>query len=264
MDILELKTNFDDKLRKIILLLKFKNNKISIKGTASFKSQRYFSDYDLFSSIVYEYTPKQIYDEIVRIINNIDTTDDLFFIELKIQNANGKKTKFYNSDIDEKKFIKKLEPLDFLKIDLIARIDNRFIEISIIYNFTTSANDEPSFISSIKEDITTLTKEGKFYKVLKRYFSLYQRNKDKSILLKLSKFFNSEFGALYQHSSNLKAIRLLLENYDDDITKRKVIINLKDINEVPDIQIIDKRVKDIDKIINEVAKKTVTTLGLHT
>ena len=110
-------------------------------------------------------------------------------------------------------------------------------------------------INSLNTDARNLIDEGNYYKALKRFFGIFKQVKDKKMLVKLSKFFNSENGQKYQIVSNLKAIKLLLENYDDDITKKKVILNLKDLHISPNIDDIDNIISDLEKQYNKNAKK---------
>lgn len=262
MDILQQKYKFDDKLLYIIKELKFKNNRIEIKGTASLASQQYFSDYDLFSNIKGKYTNDQIYREVVKIINKIEKDDQLYFIELKVQNVNGSKTKFRQLPIPKDKFIKSITELNFIKIDMIARIENKFIEVSIIYSFSPAVESKADYVASLKDDIVELDKEHNYYKILKRLFSLYKIHNKKPKLVELTKFFNSDIGALYQKNSNLKAIKLLLEKYQDQDTIKKVIFNLEEIKESPDYKIISKSIKANDKIINSKAKTILKSHNL--
>jgi len=261
MDILERKFYLPE-LHNINKILQFKNNKIDVKGTSSYKSQKYFSDYDLFSSIKGNNKPEDIFKEVQNIFSKIKSDPNLYFIELKIQNKNSKK-KFFNMDFTEKQFVKSIKDLDYIKIDLIARFGNIFIEVSIIYSFNKEEANSQEYINSLKDDIKELMKEGNYYKVLKRYFALYKTMGDSKKLLELTKYFNSDKGALYQKTSNLKALKLLLENYDDDNTIKKIIINLKDIKEEPDYKIINKNIKKYEKIYNSDAKNIIQKFDLN-
>lgn len=260
MDILEKKFYLPE-LHNINKILQFKNNKIDVKGTSSYKAQKYFSDYDLFSSISGKHKPDDIFDEIQNIFSRIKSDPNLYFIELKVQNKNSKK-KFFNMDFTKQQFIKSVKDLDYIKIDVIARFGNIFIEVSIIYSFNKEEPNSKSYIDSLKDDIKELLKEGNYYKVLKRYFALYKTMGDKKKLLDLTKYFNSDMGAMYQKTSNLKALKLLLDNYDDENTIKKVIINLKDIKEDPDYLLIKKNIKKYEKIYNNDAKKILHNYDL--
>ena len=262
MDILEKKTKFNDKLIRTLKILKFKNNTIDIKGTFSLASQKYFSDYDLFSKISKSYNKEQIYDEIKNILNKISQDEDLYFIELKIQNKNGSKKKFFELDINKNEFIKSVKDLDFIKIDLVGRFESIFTEVSIIYSFNTEIMKSEDYLKSLMDDIKELRKEKNYFKILKRYFNLAKAEGDKKLLLKISEFLNSEYGQIYQKKSNLEAINLLLDKYDDDNTLKKVLINLKDIKEEPKIEVINKNIKDMQKKLNKAGKNKINELGL--
>jgi len=101
----------------------------------------------------------------------------------------------------------------------------------------------------LKDDIKDYKKDGKYYKALKREFSLlnyrYKQNKSMKLekrLVELSKFFNSNFGKLYVIYSNLEAIKLMIDNYDDIGAKKRIKLNLKSLGiEEKDIE----KVKDV-------------------
>jgi hypothetical protein len=233
MDILEEKGNFDleDDIKHIMKILKFKNNPIELKGSSNLKSQQYFSDYDLFTQIIYNYAPMEIYSEFKGILRDILDSNDIYFIELKIQQKNNKFRWFPNDDFELKDFLKKIKNVDFVKIDIVARINNEFIEISSIYNFKSKEPTEKEELGQLNKDIIELKKEKKYYKVLKRMFSEYKLSDDSTQMIELSKIFNGELGELYKKISNMEAIELIRKYYDDAKTNKKIEINLNDIGE---------------------------------
>jgi hypothetical protein len=103
-------------------------------------------------------------------------------------------------------------------------VDYRFIEVSSIYQFS---NNIKNFQESLKEDIKKYLSEDNYFKILKRYFSLYllkQTHHQK--LEKLVEFFNSKVGYLYSIFSNLDCISELLLEYTDRHTKERIKMNL--------------------------------------
>ena len=72
-------------------------------------------------------------------------------------------------------------------------------------------------------------------------------------LLELSKFFNSKFGELYTIYSNLGAIKLMIENYDDARSKKMVKLNLQNIGVKEED--IDKVMKELEKLFNIEAER---------
>ncbi len=69
MDVLNEKRKLDSKISDIVNNLKFKNHKMNLAGSASLKSQRFYSDYD-FNTQIKEYKPVTIYNEFIKILSH--------------------------------------------------------------------------------------------------------------------------------------------------------------------------------------------------
>jgi hypothetical protein len=263
MDILETKKNLDiDKdLLKIISIIKFKNNNIELKGSSSIKSQYYYSDYDLYSDILGNYNIYEIYNEFNGILKKVIETSNLYFIEFKIQtNDNNKFRWFPNDTFSFNDFKKKFNNVNFTKLDLIMFSDNEFIEISCIYNFSKNKIDKKEFIKNINTDIKELKKENKYYKVLKRKFTIFKIDNDNNKILYLTKIFNGEYGELYKKISNIETILKILEYYKDSFTKKKIEINLTDINEPLEIDKLKNNLNKYKKQLNKESKLLLKNL----
>jgi hypothetical protein len=250
MDVIQEKRKINSYINDIVKKLKFKNYKINLAGSASLQSQRYFSDYDFNTNILRKYKPITIYNEFLKIISNND--DLLYFLELKIEYLDGTKTKIYDPSIY--KIIKNMfKNINYVKIDYVLWFDYHFKELSIIYTFTKTEFD----VKDIETDYKELIKEGNYYKALKRLFSIYKITNNKAEAVKLTKFFNSKYGKLYELNSNLKTILLIKDNtrikdlYD---IKQKIDINLKFLKLDPSID-IQKEINKNDIILNAEAKK---------
>lgn len=257
MDLNE-KRKIEDDLLSFVELLEYEpdgyepdDNDIFLLGSAGMASQQYFSDYDLYTTID-DFDLKKIEN----ILKKTEDNPDMYLIEIKFQKGN-RKIKFRTLEELKKREIEKIK-WDFVKIDYIVYTDFRLIELSIIYDMNTPEDD---LEKKLKKDIKEYKKEGMYYKALKREFSLlnyrYKQNKDdkklEKRLLQLSKFFNSQFGKLYILYSNLDAIVLLKENYDDKDAKKRIEINLKDIG-IKD-QDIYKMKAILKKQFNDEAKR---------
>jgi hypothetical protein len=208
-------------------LLQYPHQRIMLLGSAGLASQRYYSDYDLLT-IIPDKDCEKIYNTIKNIIEKSENNPDMYFIEIKIQTLDGNKIRKLKDT-----FCNKVQNIDFIKLDYVIRIQNKFVELSIIYKVLNHQGGESSFVESVKDDIKELCKEGEYYKVLKRCFSILTKqpkspDRDKRLIL-LTNFFNSPVGQIYQDASNLKAIKLLLQHYRDTDTIRKVELNLKDL-----------------------------------
>jgi hypothetical protein len=263
MDILETKTDFDinDKIRKFRDLFKYKNNKIMLNGSASLKSQYYFSDYD-FSTSIDNLDHKSFY-EFERILNDINNENFIYFVELKIQLKNGKKIRCKTIDkFTQKLFNKHSHDVDFIKIDIVSWIDGRFIEMSCIYDIVGD-KQKTDLLKSLKDDINELMNKGKYYKVLKRIFNIYKikssktEYKNKKILVYLTQFFNSDNGKIYSDIANVEAIKLIFKKYTDPILKQRIKSNLNSLGINNNIRDMNKYIKMKSKIINDNAKQIV-------
>lgn len=258
MDVLEKKYNsdYDYSLINNIKYLKYYNNTIDIKGSSALKSQQFYSDIDLFTSINRNDSYNRLYNGIYIILDYIGNNDDMYFIEYKAQLKDEKKIRLhYKDSFNSNDFKKYYEKIDFIKIDLVLVIHNIFTEISVIYklqNFKNEEVNEIEFIKSIKEDITDELKQHNYFKVLKRYFILYRTEKllDNDKLKKLSMIFNSKLGEIYQRVSNLRALQIVYKYYKDNLTLNKININLKDIDEPVTIIDIQTKIDEYENILN--------------
>jgi len=225
MDILEKKpaAQYHDELKNIMKMMTFKT-KLELKGSSSLTSQRFFGDYDLFC-VMEKPDRVEFFKFIVGLLKKIEDSPDLWFIELKLQGK--RKVKFHQGDAI---VFKNWEDVEFVKIDIVARIENRFTEVSAIYSFVTNPMSQEEYVESLQNDIKELRKEGKYYKILKRKFNIAKAQGNRKELLRLGKIFNGPLGEKYQVISNLDAIQLVLEYYQDESLVKKIEINLKDLN----------------------------------
>ncbi len=157
MDIAETKQGIDEAIRKFVAVLKLDNSPVIQLGTSSFKTQQFFSDYDLLSPVSNRnLSAEKICSELKRILKSINDMDDIWFIELKIQNTDGSKEKFFPQDIsplDCGKVDKAIKKVDYIKIDAVIfiRDTSKLTELSIIYAFQDVPADE-ILIKTISED----------------------------------------------------------------------------------------------------------------
>ena len=234
MDIVEPKArrDFDDGLKTLIKALRFKKYKIDLKGSASLVSQKYYSDYDLFTNITDAYKAPEAFREFSKILSRVLEKPDVYFIELKLQTVDGHKTRWYPGErFEESRFGSKWDEVDYVKLDVIAFIQNRFIEVSCLYGFNNAVLTPAEYIEKLRDDITDLKKEHRYYKILKRLFNIYKAEGNKKNLLTLNRVFNSNLGELYQRASNLEAIEKVKEAYPDPETAKRIAVNLADLKE---------------------------------
>jgi hypothetical protein len=261
MDITE-KRQVSDEQRTFVNAVKWdEGTPIELLGTGSQQAQLYPSDIDLFSAVksVSVNDPAEMYRHLQSVFRRCQDAGDMFFIELKLQNVDGSKQKWYDTDFDEGELVAAANVVDFLKIDYVIFIrgPNLFTELSSIYSFSPMPAVR-TLTKKIGHDFAFYYKEGKVYKSLKRMYSIYKLQGKKEKLVKLSKLFNSGTGFKYSLSSNLKAIELLLEHYDDYSIQNLVKVNLRNLGNVigVDINSSEKMQQIIQALDSQIEKET--------
>jgi hypothetical protein len=239
----------------IINKLKYKDEPISIQGSAKLAIQRFYSDIDLFSQINEPQSAQKIYTEIRSILKRSqqDSCRNLYFIELKVQNTDDSKTKFNNiADFTRTAFLRAIQGknLDYVKIDYVLYLANTMTELSVIYNFTEPESVEDP-LKALQDEVAEYTRDGNLFKAKKRLFSIYNIEGKTEEMVRLTRLFNSPIGALYQMNSQLKAVKLLLEHHTDDAAKARAKFVLKEMGVAPSANLDEIIKTNDDKIQSE-------------
>jgi len=238
-------------LNNFIKVLQYRDTRdthIQLLGSSALKSQQNYSDYDLFQNV-----KEKNFDTVLKILNKTEDDVNMYLIEIKFQND---KRKVKCEDIEE--FIKQRKvfesmKMDMIKLDYVIYINYKLVELSIIYNLKHTNDENDDIVKRLKQDIKDYKKERNYYKSLKREFSMLLKTRnDEPRLIELSKFFNSHFGKLYVVYSNLEAIKLLKDNYDDKRAKKMIELNLKKLRVKEDK--IDVVCRELKKLFNNEAK----------
>lgn len=247
---------YPSEIKKLFNLLKFSDRLPDVMGSSSLISQKYFGDYDLFSYIGFP-SMDLVYNRMSQILESIIQSKEYYFIEFKIQGTNGKKFRwFYNETFLKNQFFDIVSDvkIDFMKIDLIAYIDYKFIEVSSIYKLDLQPVDmidenkhNKEQLISIREDLIELKKEKKYFKILKRIYSIAKINSDSKLMNDLTKFFNSDVGEMYSDYSNIEAINRLLEQ--------------KNINPEISGSVFSKRLKENFKVLSKNSGRTIRNIS---
>lgn len=100
-----------------------------------------------------------------------------------------------------------------VKIDLIVFVDDRFVEVSVLYTLFVGSKrltaDLPPLAPALREDIAFYSTTDPF-KALKRSFSLAKHLKDTRALEVLTPLLNSDLGRLYQIVGDLTTLLTVL------------------------------------------------------
>lgn len=270
--------DFNNKLVKLINFVSIEG-KTTIIGSSILKPIRYNSDYDLSTDIKGESNLKhKLYLRFKKIFRLSKKDKNIFITDFKcgIDN-NGDALRWKYNDIMKGYQIVDGETYFFeecllmkstIKLDIVYLINGKFNELSDNYyiKIGNKTNFEPitkkSIIKSLKEDYNELVKEKKFYKALKREFSMIMTENMNEPTPKdtmnerqqeLINYFNSDIGILNKGSSDLKILLLLLEEQ----TFRKP--SLKNIRE--NLQIIKQNISYALELnfSNKLNKATLST-----
>ncbi len=250
-----LRTNFDDVVKDALDTCKYKEYPIKVVGSASLLSQQYFGDFDAITAISTKETAQNIYDEFNKIFESINRNTNLYFIEFKIQ-TEKKKIRYYREDkLDLSAIEKNYDDIIFFKLDLSVWTENHFVDFSVVYNLFADKLSLPHLINGLNKDIADLVDDGQYYKALKRKYSIYKIKGDTEQMKKLNDVFNSDLGLKYKVASNLEAMDLVKEHYKDDLTKKRMKINLDYLKLYHyNLKDLMKHAKVMKKEINEEAK----------
>ena len=115
----------------------------------------------------------------------------------------------------QKTFEDCLDDKTVVKIDVVSFINGNFIEFSNIFELHAGKRvinvADSNIVKSIKRDIRFYYKKGKWYKVLKRVFSIAKLEKDLKLIKKLTILFNSNTGLVNRVRANMATIYDILD-----------------------------------------------------
>ena len=150
-----------------------------------------------------------------------------------------------------------------IKLDIIANIDNFFVEISNIYNFQIKGvrHTTDNIETSLNDDITYYIDKRNYYKALKRLLSLYKlKNTNNKMISALILFFNSNIGLLYKISSDMNVLIDVLEQDKKPVDKKSIIKELQTLKsylgQIYEVDMNKNIFAEIDKICMHTGDKS--------
>jgi hypothetical protein len=219
------KQDFNYNLINTFNILSISGN-YNIVGSSSLKSIYYNSDIDLNEKDNFN-SYKIVYDKFKYIFQTCKENPNLFITDFKC-GLNNKNEPFrwtykdiMKGYIGKKSFEDCLKDKSMIQLDLVYLLNGLFVEISEVYffkiqnhtNYYDNEFDTNNIKSNIQKEIHELLNEGKYFKALKRIFSILQIEKNtKPIVTKLISFFNSETGILYKANADLNILLILIDN----------------------------------------------------
>ena len=225
----------------IIELLKIKD--VEIIGSASDSNIKYKSDIDLQEFIYHNEEKKLILQLFQDKFKEAKKHDNIFITDFKAGYRGPGEPLRWSYDkimqgyqyVDGIKytFISQLKKKSIIKMDVIALIDNRFVEFSNNYYFVFNKKyktkpEKDDFLASIIVDAINLQKNNEFMKSLKRIYSflkILEVNNDD--INKLINLFNSKIGHTSKQISDLKMIKTVYNNKFRRPKNEDIFYNIK-------------------------------------
>ena len=265
-------------------------SKVNVVGSASIKRPVYYSDYDLFEN-VYGKSDRAVYNHFKNVFEIIRRSDNVVISDFKCGETNGTSLRWTYEEMKNDNnqgvtFAEALRHKSMIKMDIIALISGRFIEITEVYNIYLDG--EPNMSPSLDDIVDDITKEysdevrdGNYMKALKRMFSLLklkgEEPRKQDILLD---YFNSPEGLVYRCKNDLETMYLVLDSPKFDLSEiRESLQLLKEIlsafpvvNDLEKISkmkkkndmkpLLRKQIRILKKHINEQAKAFIKRNGI--
>lgn len=274
---------YSDDERKYIDLISVRDSIVDPIGSFTYKIQKYPSDIDINQTIkIKNGNFKTIVNQLKRIAVNIMKAKNVYFSDFKagvdVRYPEDRDKYILRWTIPEILLGKKVLPgnkiitleevlqmKSVLKLDIIVFTDGRFIETSTFFileklndNGTTEfinipANFFEMFTEELKREVLKYTKPEtlKFFKAVKRMWSLARVTKDIKMLKKLEPLINSNLSLVSQINADLETLELLLDK-TNDIPIEKIIQTINSIGKRLST-IIDIKLDD-NMLANELQK----------
>lgn len=276
------------------------SGKYQVIGSSLYKSILYNNDYDLQETD----NETNYYELFKNKFIKAKKNNNVYITDFKCGEINGEPLRWTYHDmmkaykiINKKKitFNDALLMKKMIKLDMICFIGGRFLEFSDNYYIKINGKNmyeelnHDTILKNLIESAENEYKEGNYYKYLKRVYSILIMKQDKTnMLMNLTYFFNSINGFFYKQVSDLKIIKLILENnfrkpdyihiidnlqfikqnlciFSDDLSESIDNICRLCSSKEPVIHILDKIINTLLKTINENAFQYIKNekINLH-
>lgn len=253
--------DFSNATMHVIEAMCFNRKRVILDGSASYRIMQFPADYDLYEVVdmhnknvvnAYQYVDKR-FKEIIKKLMNMP---DVYIGDIKFGVKNDEPIRWTPKQILQKSLIGHISGM--CKLDVIAYLDNIYTDLSIIYEFRNNGkllNEiQTDKQAGLQADVMEYYKEGNYYKCAKRILSLALFKKNKGIIDKLIKLFNSNAGLMYQVISNIQTLIFMFENYDD-LGVDKIDSELDTmINRMSKIYDIHAYLRDSDAVVKLIKK----------
>lgn len=269
----------DSNIEKVFHFLELRGSHNFLIGSNNIRNILYANDYDLNSEMGVsdsETVLTKIYEDFLNIFQKAHRSPDYYIIDFKCGTFEDEPIRWSFDDMKRGSVKRGAHTITFqesllmqdntIKLDLCYLHNDIFTDINCLYNLFLVRNKkefdkkrleaESEVTDTLKTDIKELEKEGEYFKVLKRYFSLsiIEGKIDEDILNLL----NSDYGMMYKFISFLKLVIEMIEQDFKPVSLALVRNNLEYIKQwsshIVSIK-VDTYLNCLNKIINCVGPK---------
>ena len=249
------------------------SNSIELIGSNSIGKLKYTTDFDLqeYISINKLKDYQKYVRKIQQVFKSFQKSKTVFITDFKSGYHNTQPVRWNYTDIingykiiDNDIIINLFDTLQLksnrIKIDIIAFINDKFVEFSCNYYFHSSDVDVTDIYKSLLLDVKKHYHAKKFMKMLKRLLS-YRMIRNESVD-DIIVFLNSQAGFLYQLQHQLDIILFVIEE-DVDVNAKYInqsVDKLLDIIPAKYKKSITKRAKWVD-VLNKIKKALHDEIG---
>lgn len=276
----------DSELTKVFHFLELSSSHSFLIGSGNIRNIKYAVDYDLNENLKVTDSVtilNQLYKEFLSIFEKAYQDKNYYIVDFKCGYEKEEPIRWNFQDIKNGyKYIQKnkvtfeeclVMPDNIIKLDLVYIYNNIFTDINILYNlhivgkksdFTNVKKEtNKNMVESINDDIKDLHKEGKYFKILKRLFtlSILEKKVDKEMI----KLLNSDYGQFYKFINCLNLVLIMMDQKFKPVSQELIKSNLEYFKQfgstiLMDGVNLDKSLDKLNKIISSPSKKKLELL----
>lgn len=268
----------DSELTKVFHFLELSSSHSFLIGSANIRNIKYAVDYDLNENLKVN-DSVTILNQFLSIFEKAYQDKNYYVVDFKCGYEKNEPIRWNFQDLKngyvyiEKNKVTFQEclvmPDNVIKLDLVYLYNDIFTDINILYNLhivgkksdLTNAKKETNkdMVESINDDIKDLHKEGKYFKILKRLFtlSILEKHVDKGMIQLL----NSDYGQFYKFFNCLNLVLIMLEQKFKPVPQELIKSNLEYFKQfastiITDGVNLDRVLNLLNKIISKPNKKS--------
>jgi len=156
-------------------------SKVNVVGSASIKKSIYYLDYDLFEKVSGK-SDTMIYNHFKSVFEVLKRSDNVVITDFECGEKNGVPLRWTYEEIKNNNnqgvsFAEALRQKSMIKMDIVALVSGRFVEITEVYNIYLEEEPNMSMtleeiVENIKNEYAMEVRDENYMNSLKRMFSL--------------------------------------------------------------------------------------------